>query len=145
MKVGPNKSVTFDYQLYNEDGVVIDCSEEGNPLRFVFGEGSIIPGLERQMEGMEAGESREVTVQPEEAYGPKNPNLIQHVPRTQFDEISILEVGMSYRGKTDDGATIDFAVIGMDEENVELDLNHPLAGKILRFQITIVDVQEAGP
>jgi FKBP-type peptidyl-prolyl cis-trans isomerase SlyD len=142
MKVGPGKNIVLDYQLFDEDGEVLDKSTEENPLCFIFGEGSIIPGLEKELEGMEAGEDKEVIVEPEDAYGPKDPNLVQQVPRERFAEGSELEAGMSYTGRTDTGNIVNFTVVGMDDENVEIDLNHPLAGRTLRFQVTIKDVTE---
>ena len=142
MKVGPNKKVSFDYQLFGEGGELLDSSTDDNPLSFVFGEGSIIPGLEKELEGMEAGEDKEVVVKPEDAYGVKDPNLIQQVPRERFEGGSQLEVGMSYTGRTDAGQIVNFRVVGMDDDNVEIDLNHPLAGMTLRFQVTIREVLE---
>lgn len=141
MKAGPNKTVFFDYRLYGEDGTLIDNSPEGEPLGFVFGEGSIIPGLERELEGMEPGESKEVVVKAEDAYGPKDPDLVQKVPRERFDGGAELEVGTSYIGKTDDGRAINFLIVSLDEGSVEIDLNHPLAGMELRFEVTIKDVR----
>ena len=141
MKVGPNKTVAFDYKLYDEDGVLIDCSPDGEPLSFVFGSGSIIPGLERELEGMEPGENKEVVVKPEDAYGPRNPDLVQEIPKERFAEGSELEVGTSYIGQTDNGQTINFLITGMDDQKVEVDLNHPMAGMNLRFQVAIKDVQ----
>ena len=142
MKVGPNKAVVFDYRLYDEDGELIECSPEGESLTFVFGEGSIIPGLERELEGMEPGESKEVVVKPEDAYGLRDPGLVQQVPKERFAEGSDLELGMSYMGRTDTGQVINFLISGMDDQNVEIDLNHPLSGMDLRFQVNIKDVQE---
>ena len=142
MKAGPNKTVFFDYRLFDEGGIMIDCSPEGQPLDFVFGEGSIIPGLERELEGMEPGESKEVVVKPEDAYGLRDPELVQQVPKEHFDGGPELEIGTSYTGRTDAGQVINFLISGMDENNVEIDMNHPLAGMNLRFQVTIREVQE---
>ena len=144
MKAGPNKTILFDYRLYDEDGVLIDSSPEGEPLGFVFGEGSIIPGLERELEGMEPGESKKVVVQPEDAYGLRDPRLVQQVPKEMFAGGPELEVGTSYMGKTDDGRVINFLVISIDENKIEVDLNHPLSGMNLRFEVTIKDVREGG-
>ena len=144
MKAGPDKTVLFDYRLYDEDGLLIDSSPEGEPLGFVFGEGSIIPGLERELEGMEPGESKEVVVEPEDAYGQRDPNLVQQVPKERFAAGPELQVGTSYVGKTDDGRVINFLIIGMDDSNVEIDLNHPLSGMKLRFEVTVKDVKEGG-
>lgn len=142
MKVGPRKTVVFDYRLYDEEGILIDYSGEDNPLSFVFGEGTIIPGLESQMEGMEPGEDKEVIVPPEDAYGPRDPGLIQQVPRARFSGEAQLETGTYYVAKTDTGQMINFMILGMDDDNVEIDMNHPLAGKTLRFEVKVKEVQE---
>lgn len=143
MKVGPDKTVAFGYRLYDEDGILIESSPEGEPLHFVFGTGSIIPGLERELEGMEPGESKEVVVRPEDAYGLKDPDLIQRIPRERFSDASSLEVGMSYVGRTEAGQIINFLILGMDDETVEIDMNHPMAGRSLRFEVTVQDVQDS--
>lgn len=137
-------TVLFDYRLYGEDGGLIDSSPEGEPLGFVFGEGSIIPGLERELKGMEPGESKEVVIEPEDAYGLRDPALVQQVPRDRFAGGPDLEIGTSYIGRTDDGRTINFLIVGMDDSNIEIDLNHPLSGMNLRFQVTIKDIREGG-
>ncbi len=142
MKVEPFKTVVLHYQLFDETGELIDSSSEGHPFSFVFGEGSIIPGLERELEGMEPGEEKEIVVQPEDGYGPRNPNLIQQVPKGVFAGGAELEVGMSYTGRTEAGNVVNFTVTGMNEQTVEIDLNHPLAGKTLRFNVTIEEVLE---
>ncbi|MDY6796606.1 MAG: peptidylprolyl isomerase [Actinomycetota bacterium] len=141
MKAGPSKTVVFDYQLYNKDGELMESSGEGNPLSFVFGGGTIIPGLEKGLEGLEPGDTREIVVEPEEAYGVRDPNLVQHVPRDRFPEGFGFEEGMSYSATTDGGDNVSFLVVNQDNENVEIDLNHPLAGETLRFEVIIRDVQ----
>ena len=140
MQVGLGRTVTFHYRLYDEAGTLIDASADGDPMSFIFGEGSIIPGLEREMEGMEPGQSKEVLVKPEDAYGPHDPSLVHNVPRERFEGSADLEVGMTYMGRTDSGGLINFKILSMDDENVEIDLNHPLAGVNLRFEVTIQDV-----
>lgn len=140
MQVGLGKTVTFYYRLYDEAGTLIDASAENDPMSFVFGEGSIIPGLEREMAGMEPGDSKEVLVKPEDAYGLHDPNLVHQVPRERFEGSADLEVGMTYMGRTDTGGLINFKVLSINDENVEIDLNHPLAGVNLRFEVTIQDV-----
>ncbi|RJP30780.1 MAG: peptidylprolyl isomerase [Actinobacteria bacterium] len=142
MKVGPNKTVAFDYRLYEEGGELIESSPEDEPLSFVYGEGSIIPGLERELEGMQPGESKEVVVKPEDAYGLRDPELVQQVPRERFAAGSTLEVGMSYVGRTEAGHVINFLITSMDDDKVEIDMNHPLAGTTLRFEVTINDVMD---
>jgi FKBP-type peptidyl-prolyl cis-trans isomerase SlyD len=142
MKVGPNTTVFFEYRLLDEDGMLLESSPEDQPLDFVFGEGSIIPGLESGMEGMEPGESKDVVVKPEEAYGLRDPGLVQKISKERFAGATDLEVGKSYTARTDAGQIVNFRIIAIDDENMEIDLNHPLAGMNLRFQVTVKDVSQ---
>lgn len=144
MKVGPKKTVVFDYQLYTKDGELVESSSEGDPLSFVFGEGNIIPGLEKGLEGMEPGDVKEIVVEPEEAYGQKDPNLIQQVPRDRFPADFAFQEGMSYSATTDSGNIVSFQVLSLDDDSIEIDLNHPLAGETLRFEVTMRDVVDSG-
>jgi FKBP-type peptidyl-prolyl cis-trans isomerase SlyD len=106
--------------------------------------GNIIAGLEKGLEGMEPGESKEIVVQPEDGYGIKDPGLIQQVPRQRFPGGFAFKAGMSYLARSDSGAMVNFQVLGFDDESVEIDMNHPLAGRALYFQVRIKDVREEG-
>ncbi len=147
MKIGPDTVVSISYNLYDEDGQLLEATTPEDPFVFVFGHDMIVPGLERALEGMEPGQTLDVTIAPEDAYGLREPGLVQQVPRSQFPDDVELEMGMQYRAVTDAGNLIIFAVVGMDEQNVEIDLNHPLAGETLRFEVQVVDVcsESEGP
>ncbi|WP_297452622.1 peptidylprolyl isomerase [Persephonella sp.] len=144
MKATNNKVVTFHYTLKDkETGEVLDSSQEyGQPLTVLFGAQNIIPGLESRMEGMEAGEKRTIEVPALEAYGEKNPELIQKVPREYFQGIE-LEKGMPLQAQTPDGQIINMIVVDFDDNEVTVDMNHPLAGKDLVFDVEVVNVRDA--
>ncbi|NPA16841.1 FKBP-type peptidyl-prolyl cis-trans isomerase [Persephonella sp.] len=144
MKATSNKVVTFHYTLKDkETGQVLDSSQEyGQPLTVLFGAENIIPGLESRMEGMEAGEKKTIEVPASEAYGEKNPELIQKVPREYFQGIE-LEKGMPLQAQTPDGQIINMIVVDFDDESVTVDMNHPLAGKDLVFEVEVVNVRDA--
>ena len=141
MKIGPDTVVSLRYNLYDEAGELIESTEEGEPFIFAFGQEQIIPGLEKGLEGLEPGASADVTVVPEDGYGHRDPELIQQICREQFPEEIELEIGRSYRAVTDGGTLMFFVIIGYDDNNVEIDLNHPLAGETLRFEIEVLDVR----
>ncbi|MCX7738484.1 MAG: peptidylprolyl isomerase [Hydrogenothermaceae bacterium] len=144
MQVDVRNVVSFDYVLRDkETGEVIDSSA-GNPLTFLVGVGHIIPGLEKRMIGMVQGEKRTVEVPAEEAYGPIDPNLIQQAPREYFQGID-LEVGLPLQAQTPEGQIISMVIVDFDENTVTVDLNHPLAGRDLVFDIEIVHIREATP
>ena len=144
MKATNNKVVTFHYTLKDkETGEVLDSSQEyGQPLTVLFGAQNIIPGLENRMEGMEAGEKRTIEVPAAEAYGEKNPELVQKVPREYFQGIE-LEKGMPLQAQTPDGQIINMIVVDFDDNEVTVDMNHPLAGKDLVFEVEVVNVRDA--
>lgn len=144
MQVEKRNVVSFEYVLKDkETGEVIDSSA-GNPLTFLVGVGQIIPGLEERMIGMKEGEKRTIEVPADEAYGPVDPNLIQQAPREYFQGID-LEVGLPLQAQTPEGNIISMVVVDFDENTVTVDLNHPLAGRDLVFDIEVVHIREATP
>ncbi len=145
-QVEKNKVVSFHYTLKDkETGEVIESSKEGGqPVTFMVGAGEIIPGLESRMLGMSAGESKDIEVPAREAYGERNPELIQKAPREYFQNIP-LEKGLPLQAQTPEGGVITMVVVDFDEQTVTVDMNHPLAGRDLVFEVEVVDVREASP
>lgn len=143
MRVEPGKVVTFHYTLRDaQTGQEIDTSaRHGAPLSVLFGQGQLIPGLERQMAGMEAGEQRHIEVKADEAYGQARPELVQKIPREALGDI-VPEKGMPLQMQTPEGELIPMVVVAFDEDSVTVDLNHPLAGRDLLFEISIVEIRE---
>lgn len=123
-----------------EDGTVFDTSREGEPLQFELGADEVIDGFERAVEGMQVGETREADLAPEEAYGQRDDELVFPVERGQLPEGFDPEVGDEVAVEVQDGREIPGRVTEVDEDAVTLDLNHPLAGRPLRFEIELVEV-----
>ena len=142
MGVSTGKQVSIEYTLTLEDKTVVDSNVGADPLTFVQGSHNIIPGLESALDGMEIGESKQVTVTPEDAYGPVNEDSVSEIEKTYIPEDS-LKVGAVLQGQSPDGRVIIARVVEIMEETVMLDYNHPLAGKTLNFDVEIMDVQNA--
>ena len=144
--VEKNTVVSFHYVLKDtESGDIIESSRDtGQPVVFMVGAGEIIPGLETRMIGMKSGETRTIEVPPEEAYGTRNPDLIQKAPREYFQNVP-LEVGLPLQAQTPEGRTISMVVVDFDDETVTVDLNHPLAGRTLTFEVEVLSIREATP
>ncbi len=145
-EVQKGKVVTFKYVLRDkETGEVIDSSEmHGQPLTILVGSGEIIPGLENQMIGMKEGEKKTIEVKAAEAYGEKDPNLVQKAPREYFQNIE-LQKGMPLQAQTPEGQIINMIVVDFNDNEVTVDMNHPLAGKDLVFDIEVEKVRDATP
>ncbi len=139
-QVKPGNKVRFHYTGTLEDGSVFDSSDGREPLEFTLGEGQIIPGLERAIEGMETGEQKTVTIAADDAYGPYQPQGRQGVPRDQIPDHIPLDIGTRLQVQTPDGQPMPVTVAEVSDEVVVLDANHPLAGKDLTFAVEIVDV-----
>ncbi len=137
-----NKVVTIDYTLKDDADTVLDTSEGREPLVYLHGASNIIPGLEKALSGMTVGDDFEVTVEPVEAYGEYNPEMVQQVPKDAFQGVEEIEPGMRFNAQGAQGP-IQVVVTNVDEAQVTVDANHPLAGKILNFNGTIRDVRDA--
>jgi FKBP-type peptidyl-prolyl cis-trans isomerase SlyD len=143
VKIAKDSVVELDYSLHLGDGQVVDSSTPGDPLSYLHGQGQIVPGLERSLEGMEAGQSKKVEVAPEDGYGPREPNGLQEVARKDFPPDRPPEAGMEYTIVGPTGEPVPFTVTEVKGETVVIDLNHPFAGKTLHFEITVREVRAA--
>ncbi len=141
MSIEANQIVSIEYEVRDGDKVV-DSNVGQAPLVFMFGKGQIIPGLENGLKDMAVGEKADLLVKAEEAYGERNEEAIQEVPKDQFAGID-LEEGMTLYGQSEDGGTVQVVVKEIGEENVIIDFNHPLAGKDLMFSVTLSNVRDA--
>ncbi|MEM8868175.1 MAG: peptidylprolyl isomerase [Verrucomicrobiota bacterium] len=142
MQIADGTVVAMDYALKNDEGSLIDQSNPGSPLVYLHGHRNIIPGLEKALEGKTAGDSVEVRVAPEEGYGEFNPALEQVIPRERFQGVENLELGMQFQASTEQGP-VSVSVTKIDDDDITVDGNHPLAGKHLNFAVTIQDVRTA--
>lgn len=133
--------VKFNYKL-TVDGQVVDSSEGREPLSYVQGRGDIIPGLEEEMAGLKVGDKKQVAIAPEKGYGTHNPQAVQKVPKSNFGDTKGLKVGDLVRGEAG-GREFRARVTQIGAKDVTLDLNHPLAGKTLNFDVEVVEIQPA--
>jgi FKBP-type peptidyl-prolyl cis-trans isomerase SlyD len=141
MKIEKDRVVRFHYTVAEQGQESIESSQGREPLAILYGHGNIIPGLEKAMEGREAGESFSVDVPAAEAYGEKREGLTQRVPKKHFGD-QRLAPGMQVVLNTNFGPrAVTIEKVGMSV--VDVDLNHPMAGKDLHFDIDVVDVREA--
>lgn len=142
MQISENTVVAIDYTLTGDDGQVIDTSEGREPLVYLHGHNNIIPGLEKAIEGKEAGAELDVAVPPEEGYGPYREELIQDVPKDAFAGIEKVEPGMAFQAESNAGPmTVTVREVG--DDTVTVDGNHMLAGKELNFKVAVKSVREA--
>lgn len=138
VKVGDTVRIHYTGTL--NDGSTFDSSEGRDPLQFEVGSGQIIPGLDKELPGMAVGDKKTVNIPAAEAYGEKNPQMQQAIPREQLPANIPLELGMRLQMQTPEGQVIPVTVAAVDEQTVTLDANHPLAGKDLTFDFEVVSI-----
>jgi len=142
MQIAKGTVVSINYTLTDDANNVIDSSAGGEPLAYIHGADNIIPGLEKALAGKTAGDRLEVSVSPQEAYGLRDEALAQVIPRDRFESAQDIEIGMQFQTPTSDGVSV-VTVTGVDNENVTVDANHPLAGMTLHFSVEVVAVRSA--
>jgi FKBP-type peptidyl-prolyl cis-trans isomerase SlyD len=136
--------VSFDYTLKSPDGKLIETSKGREPLKYIHGQKMMIPGLEKELTGMKVGAEKHVTVKPEDGYGKINPGAVQEVPKEKIPP-NALKVGAVLAAKSPEGMVVPMTVREIKEKTVVMDLNHPMAGKTLVFDIKVVDIQPPPP
>ena len=139
MVIKEGSKVSIKYKL-TVDGNVIDSSDGRDPLAYTQGSGQIIPGLEKQLAGLKVGDKKNVVVDAKDGYGEHNPAALQKVQKNAFKDAEKLKVGSVVGGQVG-GQDFEAVVVELDDKFVTLDLNHPLAGKTLNFDVEIVSVQ----
>ncbi|KMJ43769.1 peptidylprolyl isomerase [Xenorhabdus khoisanae] len=142
MKVAKDLVVSLAYQVRTEDGVLVDESPVSAPLDYLHGHGSLISGLEKALEGREAGERFDVSVEADDAYGQYDENLVQRAPKEVFVGVEDVQVGMRFLADTDQGP-IPVEITAVEGDEVVVDANHMLAGQNLKFNVEIVAVRDA--
>lgn len=138
--VAEGSKVKIHYTGRLEDGTVFDSSKDRDPLEFEVGSGQVIPGFDDAVEGMAAGDEKTVTIPAVDAYGPLRQELVLDVPGDQLPDALDPEVGQQLQMQTPDGQTFQVTVVDVNDEGVQVDANHPLAGKDLTFDILVVGV-----
>jgi len=134
------KTVKIHYTVTLENGSQFDSSEGRDPLEFQLGSGQVIPGFDKAVEGMTVGESKTVSIAPEDAYGPRNEQAIQEVPKSALPDDLVPVEGMMLQAQNQNQQPVQLTVTAVGDETITVDANHPLAGKTLNFKISLVEV-----
>lgn len=132
-------TVTIHYTL-TVDEQQMESSFGGKPLTYQQGQGQLIPGLEKKLEGLDPGDTKEVTVAPTDAYGDLDPDNVIPVPKSSFSNPENIEIGTFVEGRTGQGQPFRAKVTDERDQEFVLDLNHPLAGKTLHFKVEVLEV-----
>lgn len=142
MQIAQDAVVLIHYTLTDDAGKTLDSSAGGEPLAYLHGNGNLIAGLERALEGKQAGDTLTVKIPPGDGYGEYDKALVQRVPRRALKGISNIKVGMQLHAQSERGPR-EVTVTHVAGDMVTLDGNHPLAGKNLNFQVQVTDVRAA--
>lgn len=145
MKIQDKSIVAMHYKLMNDDGDVVDTSEGQEPYIFMQGTNAVIPGLERGIAGKSAGDKLHLVIQPEDAYGPVIKELIRTAKPEAFNGVEDVKAGMSFTARGPEGQVQQVLVEEVTEEGIKVNANHPLAGKVLSFDVNIVEVRQPSP
>ena len=141
--VSEGTRVYLNFSISLEDGSEVDTNFGGEPVDFAIGDGSLLPGFERLIFGMSAGERQMFTVTPENAFGQPNDNNVQYLPRDQFEDDIELEIGLVFSFADASGDELPGMIIAFDDDEVTVDFNHPLSGRTILFDVLIHRVEPA--
>jgi peptidylprolyl isomerase len=142
LKVEKNKFVSVAYTGTFENGDVFDTSSGSHPLEVRMGAGDLIEGFEKELDGMTLNEKKKFSLEPEDAYGIRDESLIQSFPRSEIPPEMNPEVGMAIGFRAPDGRHIPATISEVGNESIVVDLNHPMAGKKLNFEIEVVGISD---
>ncbi len=141
--VSEGTRVYLNFSISLEDGSEVDTNFGGDPVDFAIGDGSLLPGFERLLFGMSAGQRQMFTVMPENAFGQPNDNNLQYLPRDQFEDDVELEIGLVFSFADVGGGELPGMILFFDEQEVTVDFNHPLAGRTILFDVLVHRVEPA--
>ena len=142
MKISKGTVAIIHYALKDSSGEVLESSASQGPFTYLHGYGNIIAGLEKALEGKEVGEKMQVIVPPEDGYGIRDESLVKTLPLSSFQNQDGVAVGAQFQAETSQGLRLA-TVTQVEDQNVTIDLNHPLADQTLRFDIDVADVRQA--
>ena len=141
--VGEGTRVFLNFSVSLEDGSEVDTNFGADSVNFVVGDGSLLPGFERLLFGMSAGQRRMFVVPPEDAFGQPNDDNVQYLPRAQFEDEPELEIGLVYSFADAAGGEVPGMIVSFDTQEVVVDFNHPLSGRTILFDVLIHRVEPA--
>ena len=141
-QIAPGRTVTLFFELGLVDGDVVDSNFSGLPATFTVGDGNLLPGFEQAIFGLRAGEERRVQLSASQAFGEANPDNVQHLPKSRFPSDLSLEKGVVVNFSGQSGYEQAGVVVSVGETRVEVDFNHPLAGRDIVFRVRIISVSQ---
>ena len=143
LEIESNTRVTLNFSLSLKTGEEVDTNFGSDPVSFVMGDGSLLPGFERRLIGMRAGDEAEFRIPPEEGFGEPQDDNIQFISRADFDDNAPLEPGMLFTFADAAGGEVPGMIAEVDDEQVTVDFNHPLSGRTIQFKVRIAHVEPA--
>lgn len=143
LTIGPGTRVTLHFSLALDDGTLVDSTLDREPAVFDVGDGSLLPGYEKALFGLRSGDHSRFDMKPEDGFGQHNPSNIQRLPRKDFDMGLDLEPGLVLSFADANRAELPGVIVELDDETVTVDFNHPLAGRDITFEVTILAVEPA--
>ena len=143
MQIAPDNVVLFHYTLTNDAREVLDSSAGGGPLAYLHGQGNIVAGLEKALDGHSAGDKLSVRVEAVDGYGVRDASLVKRVPRRSFGSIGNIRPGMQFEAQLERGQRRVVTVPAVKGDMVTIDGNHPLAGQNLNFEVEVTEVRDA--
>ncbi|MCK5383177.1 MAG: peptidylprolyl isomerase [Gammaproteobacteria bacterium] len=138
--MSPESTVTLHLSLTLEDGTVAESTFDDEPLTFILGDGTLVEGLELGLYGLRPGDTQRLSLFPEQAFGLRDPEKVHRLPRADFPAEMALEPGCIIGFDTPEGEELPGMIVSTDDTSVEVDFNHPLAGRVLIFDVEIIDV-----
>ncbi len=141
MKVGPGSVVRLEYEIRVKGGDVLESSAKSGPIQYIHGQGKLLPALEKRIEGLAAGESREGEIPASEAI-PEDALPTRHIPRAEFPSAGAVEVGALFEAKGPTGGVLNLRIVAVDDKQVTVKLVPPLAGKDLLYKVRVVRIED---
>ena len=138
--IGPDRQVTLHFSIEIVDAGVVDSNFDKAPATFRVGDGNLLPGFEQALYGLSAGDKKVIAIKPEQGFGMPNPNNVQYLSRQDFDADMDLQLGLMLSFADANNSELRGTITGIEGDTVEVDFNHPLAGKDLLFNVHILEV-----